>query len=847
MEEESLGDNDARVKVSMFDYSVENHFKAVDTISKLCGAVENFAVEECEIQRLSDSVTFLREWSYYNYKPKIIRFGSESQASSIFLPQLSSANVPKEGPHEKTKHLKDSKDFMFYVGGPVWALDWCPRVHKRSDFHVKNEFIAVSAHPPDSTHHKIGARLIGRGMIQIWCILNTGVCGEAKEDKPTNKKKPKVDKPTDTKKPRGRPRKKPVNEDVENLLTQPKRPRGRPQKYPRDESVDSINFNNQLVQALAVQYPEGTSEFLATEGASANTQEDSVRENNGKRHKSSTLNMSAYDSDLKNSMQKRVLKRKARSCKIGGDVSHLLLTENEDKVSSATDYHIDETSGKDIVVSNNVSDNSFMDIGSAACSIPDDVALPRIVLCLAHDGKVAWDVKWRPLKESDFRCIHRMGYLAALLRNGSLHVWDVPLPHAMKSIYSSSCKEGIDPCFVKLEPYTVDSRMVNFIPPRLLACWMPRWNVPFHTGILISSRYCQVVLWKFSAGGSTGDTKPLLCFSADTVPIRAVAWAPVGGDREGANVILTAGHGGMKFWDIRDPFRPLWEIHPAPRFIYSLDWLQDPSCVILSLDDGTMRLLSFVKSAYDVPVYGRLIVGPKHLGLHTYNCSSFAIWSVQVSRLTGMVAYCSADGTVICFQLTRKAVEKDFARNRAPNFVCGSLCVDESALVVCSSLVDTALTLKKPTNDNAEAPRSMQGFLSPSNHLKRCNDKKAKSPILNNHTLGLCYEDDPATECGTDETLASCESKTIPKSRSSKQNAEDDQGFVCEDEEPDIHGKENRNVGKCNKTEDFPSKTVAMHRVRWNMNKGSERWLCYGGAAGIVRCQEIMTSHAAWR
>ncbi|KAL5976927.1 hypothetical protein ACLOJK_021264 [Asimina triloba] len=37
----------------------------------------------------------------------------------------------------------------------------------------------------------------------------------------------------------------------------------------------------------------------------------------------------------------------------------------------------------------------------------------------------------------------------------------------------------------------------------------------------------------------------------------------------------------------------------------------------------------------------------------------------------------------------------------------------------------------------------------------------------------------------------------------------------------------------------FPPKVVALHRVRWNMNKGSERWLAYGGAAGIVRCQEI--------
>lgn len=78
------------------------------------------------------------------------------------------------------------------------------------------------------------------------------------------------------------------------------------------------------------------------------------------------------------------------------------------------------------------------------------------------------------------------------------------------------------------------------------------------------------------------DTRPLLIFCADSVSIRAVAWAPVErlamlrdhisletlisflfvellsfllsllhSDQEGANVIVTAGHGGLKFWDIR--------------------------------------------------------------------------------------------------------------------------------------------------------------------------------------------------------------------------------------------------------------------------------------------------------
>jgi general transcription factor 3C polypeptide 2 len=37
----------------------------------------------------------------------------------------------------------------------------------------------------------------------------------------------------------------------------------------------------------------------------------------------------------------------------------------------------------------------------------------------------------------------------------------------------------------------------------------------------------------------------------------------------------------------------------------------------------------------------------------------------------------------------------------------------------------------------------------------------------------------------------------------------------------------------------FPPKLVALHKVRWNKNKGTERWLCYGGASGMVRLQKI--------
>lgn len=144
----------------------------------------------------------------------------------------------------------------------------------------------------------------------------------------------------------------------------------------------------------------------------------------------------------------------------------------------------------------------------------------------------------------------------------------------------------------------------------------------------------------------------------------------------------------------------------------------------------------------------------------------------------------------------------------------------------------------------------------------------------------LCYGDDPGIELESGKDAASLKSKT-QKSGSSERKPEDDRALVCMDQEP-INTREDelgekgpslksivKQKSKSSKktTQDeqelvcrdeelinmqkeqigteyevFPSKLVAMHRVRWNMNKGSERWLCYGGAAGIVRCQEIVLS-----
>lgn len=92
--------------------------------------------------------------------------------------------------------------------------------------------------------------------------------------------------------------------------------------------------------------------------------------------------------------------------------------------------------------------------------------------------------------------------------------------------------------------------------------------------------------------------------------------------------------------------------------------------------------------------------------------------------------------------------------------------------------------------------------------------------------------------------MAALKRKRKPKSKNDiKKKVADDHALVCIDEEQDnIHEKESRKEGTGNEIGLIPPKIVAMHRVSWNMNKGSERWLCSGGAAGIVRCQEIIMS-----
>ncbi|KAF8041893.1 hypothetical protein BT93_A0482 [Corymbia citriodora subsp. variegata] len=798
------------VRVWPFDRSVENYFRAVDLAAELCGEAGVGALDDGEVARLSSSIAFSsdanKEWKHLNYEPTVIKFAKEMQnlqeqdaGIEVTLPLFSSATVPQDnGPHANC----NSKDFIIYVGGSVWALDWCPRVCHRPESQTKIEFIAVAAHPRGSSQHKLGAQLTGRGVIQIWSLLN--VSGDEEEASLVEK-----------------PRQRRANsQSLKEKSSQPPRPRGRPRKKPLERPSDDLNCNSQFGQPPASDFLEETPVTYTLDGVSGVLNAQVTGKDSGRKRRSREAAASP------NTGRRLDNVNGVESCHVNEHVS--LMMENEERFLPCINQQGQSGSRECSAGNNAVGGNSRSGSGSL---ISEDVAAPRLVFCLSHNGKVAWDVKWRPFNVHETKCTHLMGYLAVLLGNGSLEVWEVPLPQTVKVIYSSTQMEDTDPRFLKLEPVfrcsSLKSGGIQSIPLSV------EWSTSHpHEYLLVGCNDGTVALWKF-ASNSSKDTRPLLHFTADTVPVRAVAWAPFGSDPESVNVIVTAGHGGIKFWDMRDPFHPLWHIHSAPKNVLSLDWLPDPRCVLLSFDDGTVRLLSLSRSAYDGPVTGKSLCSTKQ-GLHTLYCSSFAIWNVHVSRNTGMVAYSSADGNVCQFQLTSKAVDKDPARHRAPHFLCASVVEEGSAVVLNMSPSDTPVTLGKQLKGTPSSKREM---LSASPEVEEAMENEEEGPTPDDQTLALCYGDDPSVETGWEETLASFKSKKNQTSR--KLNKKKLRVEMQRDKEPETAPEGADKAVTLREFETFPPKIVAMHRVRWNMNKGSEKWLCSGGAAGILRCQEI--------
>ncbi|KAK1276570.1 hypothetical protein QJS04_geneDACA011783 [Acorus gramineus] len=1013
--------------VSEFDHSVEQFFTAMDTVGTLCGRSEDEGFDEAEAVERFSSIVFLLEWKQFCYEPKIVRFTYETESpqmkesvEGVSLPQFSSMAVPKVD-----ESLDDSdfsnmrKDFVLNAGGSVWALDWCPRISQGLDRQIKFEYLAVSAHPPGSTYHKLGAPLIGRGIVQIWCLLTVdeneepsqlnyrekqsidSQNGEATPKRGRGRPRLPPRESTNTpKRPRGRPRKTPVqgeylhdinptresiasldaqSTDNHNAMPQisdldkgsvllnsdgslsvaakevsvkhpanltsealpPPKRRGRPRtksvqiKFVKDlnpctqtvpaeaaQSVEDmsvlssgsgkevvekhfddvevpvrrsgrlrkrpvdLNPSNKIVSTVSTHIAEDVSGLLPdsetlrhniensmlqitvdNEGSAVevqgvypddlNAHTPALCKRRGRLRKSNAQSTSVDDLDsssktihaqlaepmpgfssssgcckskLENAMlqqcdasegsaETQLTEDTSTSSSVYGCVG--IIHENampliSDIMNVSAMHEQDNHCLKEMAASQQEVHYGTLESGASSSLLQKDIACPRVVLCLAHNGKVAWDLKWRPLNYSSSECKYTMGYLAILLGNGCLEVWEVPLPKTVKVLYTSRFKDGIDPRFLKLEPVFKCTKVKcggrQSIP--LVIEWSP--SAP-HDLILAGCHDGTVALWKFSTMGASQDTRPLLCFTADTAPIRSVGWAPDESDPESSNLIATAGHSGLKFWDLR--------------------------CLLVAFDDGSLRILSLRRAANDVAVTGEPFDGTQQQGLHSNYCWPFAIWSIQASRLTGLVAYCTSDGFTLQFQvvylnlftdlhahvnqLTTKAVEKDPQRNRAPHFVCGSLTESDGNLALSTPLPGMPFPMQ-PSLSKWEDASSNQG-----------------RTIKNQVTDSLCGDDEaPSPLQELEDSSQNHDKNAGPRMKADQEKNRDmDRGRA----QANLVGEGGEKDGACDPENNFhrfrvfPPKMAAMHKVRWNMNKGSERWLCYGGAAGLIRCQKIQS------
>lgn len=197
-----------------------------------------------------------------------------------------------------------------------------------------------------------------------------------------------------------------------------KRPRGRPRKKPVEKSVGDMDGNSHHIEVLALQVSQDLSLPLI-EGVPGYTHEHSG--GSGKKQNCHDQAASACNPALEASVRRRSSKDEADAGSHNNDMCEQLMSQCEHN-GSLSSHQIQISSGEDPAMSSNV--HSLSEMSSTRHSVPEDVALPRLVLCLAHNGKVAWDVKWRPSNIDNPKCKHRMGYLAVLLGNGYLEVYE---------------------------------------------------------------------------------------------------------------------------------------------------------------------------------------------------------------------------------------------------------------------------------------------------------------------------------------------------------------------------------------------------------------------------------------
>lgn len=195
------------------------------------------------------------------------------------------------------------------------------------------QYLAIAAHLPESSYHKMGAMFSGRGLVQIWCIMNVQM------------------------------------EESLMMLMPPKKGRSQANESGyRMCPIDGNSYNPKKMVTLSSAVSESTGFCDGTHAVGKDFVDGNV----------------VAEADFH---------------KVKGDEGNMPHKNKRSRVQS----------------------EQFC---KESCFLSEPAALPRLVLGLAHNGRVTWDAKWKPYSSEEPQDKCRMGYLAVLLGNGSLEVYN---------------------------------------------------------------------------------------------------------------------------------------------------------------------------------------------------------------------------------------------------------------------------------------------------------------------------------------------------------------------------------------------------------------------------------------
>lgn len=203
-------------------------------------------------------------------------------------------------------------------------------------------------------------------------------------------------------------------------------------------------------------------------------------------------------------------------------------------------------------------------------------------------------------------------------------------------------------------------------------------------------------------------------------------------------------------------------------------------------------------------------------------------------------------------------MDKDPGRGRMPHFLCGSLLEEDGSLKIYTPLPaplqQVPVPQKKSSSGLGNANRGIQLVADKEQTevaLSQISGKKQREKYILWPTsfFGIYSHFQSSCSLGDGAVLSICSDSLAPqikatqKSRDNKKNNEPGQmanQLTIANKGQGLSAKrKTKNKGSEEEFQVLPPKILAIHRVRWNKNKGSQRWLCYGGAAGILRCQQI--------